>query len=205
MKKRDREIAVKIFLSIQPNLGFFCGSDSKESAYRYWVWSLVQEDPLEKGMATHSSILAWRIPWTEETGRLQSMGSQSVRLTVYNLILGVTAHHCGLLFVGPKTKVKTSSKSRKKFYQRFFFSFFLLVPFFSCHGDFLFSLSFWIEKDRLLKLLAWTLLLILYCTKPGLNANVRTLNCIQNRYMIILCGSYRHIHFVLSRTVETVA
>ena len=37
------------------------------------------EDPLEKGMATHSSILAWRIPWTEEPGRLQSMGSQRVR------------------------------------------------------------------------------------------------------------------------------
>ena len=37
---------------------------------------LVQEDPLEKGMAAHSSILAWRIPWTEEPGRLQSMGSQ---------------------------------------------------------------------------------------------------------------------------------
>ena len=36
------------------------------------------EDPLEKGMATHSSILAWRIPWTEESGRLQSMGSQRV-------------------------------------------------------------------------------------------------------------------------------
>ena len=35
-----------------------------------------QEDPLEKGMATHSRILAWRIPWTEEPGRLQSMGSQ---------------------------------------------------------------------------------------------------------------------------------
>ena len=43
-----------------------------------WVWSLGQEDPLEKGMATHSSILAWRIPWTEEPGRLQSMGSQTV-------------------------------------------------------------------------------------------------------------------------------
>ena len=42
-----------------------------------WVRSLGQEDPLEKGMATHSRILAWRIPWTEETGRLQSMGSQS--------------------------------------------------------------------------------------------------------------------------------
>ena len=41
------------------------------------VRSLGQEDPLEKGMATHSSILAWRIPWTEEPGRLQSMGSQS--------------------------------------------------------------------------------------------------------------------------------
>ena len=43
------------------------------------VGSLGQEDPLEKGMATHSSILAWRIPWTEEPGRLQSMGSQRVR------------------------------------------------------------------------------------------------------------------------------
>ena len=40
------------------------------------VRSLGQEDPLEKGMITHSSILAWRIPWTEEPGRLQSMGSQ---------------------------------------------------------------------------------------------------------------------------------
>ena len=39
-----------------------------------WVPSLGWEDPLEKGMATHSSALAWRIPWTEEPGRLQSMG-----------------------------------------------------------------------------------------------------------------------------------
>ena len=43
-----------------------------------WVRSLSQEDPLEKGMATHPSILAWRIPWTEEPGELQSMGSQRV-------------------------------------------------------------------------------------------------------------------------------
>ena len=42
------------------------------------VWSLVQEDPLEKGMATHSSILAWRIPGTEEPGRLQSIRSHRV-------------------------------------------------------------------------------------------------------------------------------
>ena len=44
-----------------------------------WVQSLGQEDPLEKGMAIHSSILAWRIPWTEEPGGLQSMGSQRVQ------------------------------------------------------------------------------------------------------------------------------
>ena len=43
------------------------------------VQPLGQEDPLEKGMATHSSILAWRILWTEEPGRLPSMGSQRVR------------------------------------------------------------------------------------------------------------------------------
>ena len=43
-----------------------------------WVQSPGGEDPLKKGMATHSSILTWRIPWTEEPGRLQSMGSQTV-------------------------------------------------------------------------------------------------------------------------------
>ena len=43
------------------------------------VRSLDWEDPLEEGMATHSSILAWRIPWIEEPGRLQSIGSQRVR------------------------------------------------------------------------------------------------------------------------------
>ena len=44
-----------------------------------WVQSMGQEDPLEKGMATHSKILAGIIPWTEKPGRLQSMGSQIVR------------------------------------------------------------------------------------------------------------------------------
>ena len=44
-----------------------------------WVQSLGQEDPLEKGMKTHSSILAWRIPWTEKLSGLQSMGSHIVR------------------------------------------------------------------------------------------------------------------------------
>ena len=44
-----------------------------------WVQSLDQEYPLEKEMATHSSTLAWKIPWMEECGRLQSMGLQRVR------------------------------------------------------------------------------------------------------------------------------
>ena len=43
-----------------------------------WVRSLGRENPLEKEMATHSSTIAWKIPWTEEPGRLQSMGSQRV-------------------------------------------------------------------------------------------------------------------------------
>ena len=61
--------------------GFPGGSDSKESACNAGdrVRSLGQEDLLQKVMATHSSILAWRIPWTEEPGGLQSMGSQRVR------------------------------------------------------------------------------------------------------------------------------
>ena len=58
--------------------GFPSGSDGKEFACKNRVPSLSREDPLEKGMATHPSILAWRIPWTEEPGRLQSMGSERV-------------------------------------------------------------------------------------------------------------------------------
>ena len=49
-----------------------------QEAQEMWVQSLRWEDPLEKGMATHSSILAWRIPWTEEPGGLQSMGLKRV-------------------------------------------------------------------------------------------------------------------------------
>ena len=47
---------------------------SLPATWETWVRSLGQEDPLEKEMATHSSILAWRIPWTEEPGRLQFTG-----------------------------------------------------------------------------------------------------------------------------------
>ena len=61
--------------------------------------SLGQEDPLEKGMATHSSILAWRIPWVEKPGRLQSMGSQRVghnRAT--NTFFFISEKHRGNLY-----------------------------------------------------------------------------------------------------------
>ena len=65
----------------QYSWGFPSGSDGKESPCnaRTQVRSLGREDPLEEGMATHSSILAWRIPWTEEPSRLQSIGLHRVR------------------------------------------------------------------------------------------------------------------------------
>ena len=69
------------FTGILYPLGFHGGSDCKESAYNERDLGLTPElgksDTLEKGMVTHFSILAWRIPWTEESGGLQSMGSHS--------------------------------------------------------------------------------------------------------------------------------
>ena len=61
-------------------LEFLGGPDGKESACNVGDLGSIpdQLDPLEKEMATHSSIIAWRIPWTEESGGLQSMGSQRV-------------------------------------------------------------------------------------------------------------------------------
>ena len=56
------------------------------TVWETWVQSLGQEDPLEKEMATHSSTLSWKIPWMEEPGRLQSMGSQRVSLVLVNQI-----------------------------------------------------------------------------------------------------------------------
>ena len=61
-----------------------------------WVQSLGWEDPLEKGMATHFSILAWRLPWTEEPGGLQSTGSQRVGhdWATFTLYLAFYAFSC---------------------------------------------------------------------------------------------------------------
>ena len=67
------------------------------------VWSLVQEDPPEKEMATHSGILAWEIPWTEEPGRLQSMGSQSwTWLSDFYFLSLSVSFSIHSIYVGPK-------------------------------------------------------------------------------------------------------
>ena len=59
-------------------MGFPDGWDGKAAMRETWVWSLGREDPLEKEMTIHSSTLAWKIPWTEKPGRLQSIGSQKI-------------------------------------------------------------------------------------------------------------------------------
>ena len=60
------------------SVGFPGGSKNLPAMWQTWVQSLGWEDPLEKEIATHFSILPWKIPWTEEPGRLPSMGSQRV-------------------------------------------------------------------------------------------------------------------------------
>ena len=65
--------------------------------WKTWVQSMGWEDPLEKEMATHSSILAWKIPWTEEPGRLQSMGSQRVRTQLSNFTFTFKRQKHGVL------------------------------------------------------------------------------------------------------------
>ena len=65
-----------------PNIGSVVKKLTAKQEMR--VGSLGWEDPLEEGMATHSSILVWRIPWTEEAGGLQSMGSQKSRTGLSN-------------------------------------------------------------------------------------------------------------------------
>ena len=73
-----------VILILQMRKGFPGVTSGKEPACQCkrhnetWVWSLGREEPLEQGMATDSSILAWRIPWMEEPGRLQSMGLHRV-------------------------------------------------------------------------------------------------------------------------------
>ena len=92
--------------------------------WEMWVQSLGWEDPLEKDMAIHSSILAWRIPWTEEPGGLQSIGSHRVGHNWSNLACTfwqVLTPHCGLdlhfpdVYQSSKT-FWTTFQSKKKFH-----------------------------------------------------------------------------------------
>ena len=64
-----------------PNNSVVKNLPAMQEAQETGVQSLGEEDPLKEGMATHSRILAWRIPWTEEPGRLQSMGSEESDMT----------------------------------------------------------------------------------------------------------------------------
>ena len=63
-----------------------------QEAQKALVRSLGQEDPLEEEKATHSSILAWKIPWTEKSGRLLSIGSQRVRHDCSDLVLALVGY-----------------------------------------------------------------------------------------------------------------
>ena len=78
----ETTLVIKIQQGIDKLLGFSSGSDDKESSHNVGNPGSIQclgwEDPLEKRMATHSSVLAWRILWTEESGRLQSIWLQIV-------------------------------------------------------------------------------------------------------------------------------
>ena len=87
-----------------------------------WVRSLGQEDPLEKEMAAHSSILAWKIPWTEEPGRLQSMGSQRVR---HNWATSLT--HSRTLIIDPVSLFALATRKHRN----------ILQPNFSYHVEIL--------------------------------------------------------------------
>ena len=72
-------VPLQLSVCLKINSGFPAGSDSKNlfAVRETQVRSLGQEDPLEEEMASHSNILAWRVPWAEETCGLQSMGFQS--------------------------------------------------------------------------------------------------------------------------------
>ena len=98
---------------------WFSGKRNRLPMQEMWrVQSLGWEDPLEKEMATHSSILAWRIPWTEEPGRLQSMGSQKsqTRLSGQTTKTGMRSKHAiGVLLLLPEALRWCRSSLRHKF------------------------------------------------------------------------------------------
>ena len=77
--RRERDFRLKRLMSVGSASLVVQTAKNLPAMWETQVQSLGWEDPLEKGMATYSSILAWRIPWTEEAGRLQSTESERVR------------------------------------------------------------------------------------------------------------------------------
>ena len=107
---RSLPLCLSIFLAV-PH-GFLVAHTVKNmpTIQETWVQSLLQEDPLEKGMATHSSILAWKLPWTEEPGGLQSTGLQKVGHEWFWLIpvaCGILVPWPGMEPVPPVMKVRS--------------------------------------------------------------------------------------------------
>ena len=77
--RRHYGMALEILLPVNNRISLVVQTVKNLPAmWETWVWSLSQEDPLEKELATHSSVLAWKILWTEEPGRLEFTGSQRV-------------------------------------------------------------------------------------------------------------------------------
>ena len=93
------------------SIGLLWWLSGKEPMQETRVWSLIQEDPLEKEMTTHSSILAWEIPWTEGPGRLQSMGLQRVG---HNLVTEQQQLHLLNQTNQPKATNRTRKNENKK-------------------------------------------------------------------------------------------
>ena len=105
-ESRKPLLGIHLEMSRAPCWGFPGDSDSKElpEMQEPWVRSLSQEDPLEEGMATHSGILAWRIPWTEEPGAYCPWGHKESDMTE-----GLTLSLSGL----PATKEKKKCKAQR--------------------------------------------------------------------------------------------
>ena len=123
---------------LPPFICFPGGSDGKESA---WMWetqipSLGCENPLEKGMATYSSILAWKIAWTEEPGGVQSMGSQRVG---HDWSDQASMHACNLDKISGSNHTLPSQLSSSLGWVFFWcinwMDFVFLLDVFLCHGE----------------------------------------------------------------------
>ena len=99
---------------------FYTGIKNLPAMQKTWVQSLGCEDLLEKGMATHSSILTWRIPWTEESGGLESMESQRVGLHwATNIFTFIVDLQC-CIFFKYTTKLFSCIYTNAHFFSRFF-------------------------------------------------------------------------------------